>query len=456
MSTAQPVPADGTADTPPPNILRRAIAASAMGNFTEWFDYGVYSVVTLYITKALTPGTSIAITLGGFAISFLIRPLGGFIWGPVGDRVGRRRVLATTILLMAGSTFCVGLIPTYKSIGFWSIVILYLLRMIQGFSTGGEYGGAATFMAEYAPDKRRGFMGSFLEFGTLSGFALGSLITLVLQLSTGDQFMQSWGWRIPFFVALPLGLIGLYLRSRLEDTPVYRDLEARGETEEKATTALAKVITGYWRPILVMSGLVIALNVVDYTLLTYTPTYVQEQLHLSSTEALVLASVGQLFMMCFLPLSGHISDRVGRRPMWLFSMVGLFVVAIPMYLLMPVNFGLTIVAFIVMGLLFVPQLSTISATFPAFFPAPVRYAGFAIAYNVATSIFGGTASSVNNALIDATGIKIFPAFYMMASCVVGIVAWFFMKETAGASLRGSKVPEADRSKTGKFRPAKAA
>jgi len=427
-----------------------------MGNFTEWFDYGVYSVVTLYITKALTPGTSIAITLGGFAISFLIRPLGGFIWGPVGDRVGRRRVLATTILLMAGSTFCVGLIPTYKSIGFWSIVILYLLRMIQGFSTGGEYGGAATFMAEYAPDKRRGFMGSFLEFGTLSGFALGSLITLVLQLSTGDQFMQSWGWRIPFFVALPLGLIGLYLRSRLEDTPVYRDLEARGETEEKATTALAKVITGYWRPILVMSGLVIALNVVDYTLLTYTPTYVQEQLHLSSTEALVLASVGQLFMMCFLPLSGHISDRVGRRPMWLFSMVGLFVVAIPMYLLMPVNFGLTIVAFIVMGLLFVPQLSTISATFPAFFPAPVRYAGFAIAYNVATSIFGGTASSVNNALIDATGIKIFPAFYMMASCVVGIVAWFFMKETAGASLRGSKVPEADRSKTGKFRPAKAA
>ena len=456
MSTAQPTSADDTADNPPPNILRRAIAASAMGNFTEWFDYGVYSVVTLYITKALTPGTSVAITLGGFAVSFLIRPLGGFIWGPIGDRIGRRRVLATTILLMAGSTFCVGLIPTYASIGFWSIVILYLLRMIQGFSTGGEYGGAATFMAEYAPDRRRGFMGSFLEFGTLSGFAGGSLVTLALQLSTSDSFMHSWGWRIPFFVALPLGLIGLYLRTRLEDTPVFRDLESKGETAHKATTALAKVITGYWRPILVMSGLVIALNVVDYTLLTYTPTYVQDQLHLSSTQALVLASVGQLFMMCFLPLSGHISDRVGRRPMWLFSMLGLFVVAIPMYLIMPINFGLTIVAFMVMGLLFVPQLSTISATFPAFFPTPVRYAGFAVAYNVATSIFGGTASSVNNALIDATGIKIFPAFYMMASCVVGIVAWFFMKETAGASLRGSKVPEAARSRTGKFRPAKAA
>lgn len=453
MSTAQPTPADGTAASPSPSILRRAIAASAIGNFTEWFDYGVYSVVTLYITKALTPGTSIAITLGGFAISFLIRPLGGFIWGPIGDRIGRRRVLATTILLMAGATFCVGLIPNYSSIGFWSIVVLYLLRMIQGFSTGGEYGGAATFMAEYAPDKRRGFLGSFLEFGTLSGFALGSLITLGLQLSTGDAFMQAFGWRIPFFVALPLGLVGLYLRSRLEDTPVFLDLDAKGETEQRATAALKDLFTGYWRPILVLAGLVIALNVIDYTLLTYTPTYVQSQLHMSETQALVLASVVQLFMMCFLPLSGAISDRVGRRPMWLFSMVGLFVVAIPMYLIMPINFGLSIVAFIVMGLLFVPQLSTISATFPAMFPTHVRYAGFAVAYNVSTSIFGGTASSVNNALINLTGIKIFPAFYMMASCVVGLVAWLFLKETAGASLRGSAIPEAKRSKTGKFRPA---
>ncbi|HEY9290426.1 MAG TPA: MFS transporter [Microlunatus sp.] len=456
MSSAQSVPigdgANPDKQEQPPGVIRKAIAASAVGNFTEWFDYGVYSVVTLYITQALTPGTSVAITLGGFAISFLIRPLGGFVWGPIGDRIGRRKVLATTILLMAGSTFCVGLIPTYASIGFWSIVFLYLLRMIQGFSTGGEYGGAATFMAEYAPDKKRGFLGSFLEFGTLSGFALGSLITLALQLSTGDAFMQSWGWRIPFFVALPLGLIGLYLRSKLEDTPVFRDAEAKGQTEKRATSALKDLITEYWRPILVMSGLVIALNVVNYTLLTYMPTYVQDQLDMSETQALVLASVGQLFMMLFLPLSGAISDRVGRRPMWLFSMVGLFVVAVPMYLIMPKSFGLAIVAFMVMGLLYVPQLSTISATFPAMFPTHVRYAGFAIAYNVSTSLFGGTASSVNNAMINATGISIFPAFYMMGACVVGIVAWFFMKETAGASLRGSKIPEAKRTRTGKFRP----
>jgi MHS family proline/betaine transporter-like MFS transporter len=297
-------------------------------------------------------------------------------------------------------------------------------------------------MAEYSPDRRRGFCGSFLEFGTLSGFALGSLITLGLQLGTSDAFMQSWGWRIPFFVALPLGLIGLYLRSRLEDTPVYRQLEDEGAAEHKATTALKDLIKDYWRPILTLSGLVIALNVVNYTLLSYMPTYVQTRLGLSETQALVLASVGQLFMMIFLPLSGAISDRVGRKPMWLVSMVGLFVVAIPMYLIMPINFGLAIVAFMVLGLLYVPQLSTISATFPAMFPTQVRYAGFAIGYNVATSLFGGTAPLINDAFINLTKIDIFPAFYMMAACVVGVIAWLSMKETAGASIRGTEIPEA--------------
>jgi MHS family proline/betaine transporter-like MFS transporter len=183
------------------------------------------------------------------------------------------------------------------------------------------------------------------------------------------------------------------------------------------------------------------------------PTYVRTRLGLSETQALVLASVGQLFMMCFLPLSGALSDRVGRKPMWLFSMIGLFVMAIPMYLIMPINFGLTIVAFMVLGLLYVPQLSTISATFPAMFPTQVRYAGFAIGYNVATSLFGGTAPLVNDAFISWTNIEIFPAFYMMASCVVGLIAWLSMKETAGASLKGTEIPEAPT--VGGIKPAQA-
>src|SRR5262245_25410693 len=207
-----------------PSILRRAIGASAVENTTEWFDYGVYAYATTYITAEFFPDNTAA-TLSVFAVSFVFRPLGGIILGPLGDKLGRKAVLATTILLMAGATFCIGLLPSYDSIGALAPTLLILLRVIQGFSAGGEYGGAATFMAEYSPDRRRGFFGSFLEFGTLAGFNGGAVLMLVLITALGDDAMASWGWRIPFLVAGPLGLIGMYLRSRMEDTPVFRELE---------------------------------------------------------------------------------------------------------------------------------------------------------------------------------------------------------------------------------------
>ena len=167
-----------TVDTePPPGVLRRAIAASAIGNATEWFDYGIYAYGVTYISAAIFPGDTASATLLAlmtFAVSFLVRPLGGLVWGPLGDRLGRKQVLAVTILLMSGATLCVGLVPSYATIGLWAPVLLVLLRMVQGFSTGGEYGGAATFMAEYAPCRRRGFLGSFLEVGTLAGFSFGA------------------------------------------------------------------------------------------------------------------------------------------------------------------------------------------------------------------------------------------------------------------------------------------
>jgi len=192
--------------------LRRAVAASAIGNATEWFDYGIYAYGVTYISGALFPGEAQQATLfalATFAISFLVRPLGGLFWGPLGDRLGRKSVLALTILIMAGATFFVGLIPTYASVGFWAPLALVILRIVQGFSTGGEYGGAAAFMAEYAPDKRRGFFGSFLEFGTLAGFSLGALLMLGASLLLGGDPMLNRGMRLPFLLAAPLGLVGL-------------------------------------------------------------------------------------------------------------------------------------------------------------------------------------------------------------------------------------------------------
>ena len=433
----------GHPEAVPPRVLHRAIAASALGNATEWFDYGIYAYGVAYISAALFPGEAAEATLfalATFAISFLVRPLGGIFWGPLGDRYGRKTILAFTILLMSAATVGVGLIPSYERIGLWAPALLVALRIIQGFSTGGEYGGAATFMAEYSPDDRRGFYGSFLEFGTLAGFSFGALLMLGFSLALGEQAMHDWAWRIPFFVAGPMGLVGLYLRSRMEDTPIFREIEAHHEQESGASTELRHLLVGYWRPLLTMGGLVVALNVVNYTLLSYMPTYLQRRLALTTDAALVVPIVGMLFMMVLVPFMGALSDRVGRKPLWRFSLIGLFVAVVPLYLLMATGFAGAVIGFVILGLLYVPQLATISATFPAMFPTHVRFAGFAISYNVATSMFGGTAPVFNSWLIGRTGDELMPAYVMMVACVIGAIALRRTPETAGLSLRGTHQP----------------
>ena len=424
--------------------IRKAVAASAMGNAIEWFDYGVYAVAATYIAINFFPsdnGSGLVWALATFALSFLVRPLGGMFWGPLGDRIGRKGVLALTILMMAASTFLIGCLPNAEQIGLWAPALLILLRMVQGFSTGGEYGGAATFMAEYAPDKKRGFYGSFLEFGTLGGFALGSLIVLGTSVIVGADAMGDWGWRVPFLIAGPLGLIGFYLRSKLEDTPVFQEQEAQNAAAGSGAQrgVWKELFSHYKKAMLIMAGLVIALNVVNYTLLTYMPTYLEHSVGIDPTTVLVVMFVGQFGMMLLVPFFGGLSDRVRRKPMWIFSLVGLFVFAIPLYMLMGQGLGWAIVAFILLGLLYIPQLATISATFPAFFPTHVRYAGFAITYNVATALFGGTAPMVNEALIESTGFILWPAIYMMVACVIGLIAALAMKDTTGVSIRTAPV-----------------
>ncbi|HET8601986.1 MAG TPA: MFS transporter [Segeticoccus sp.] len=432
------IPQDGEVST---SVLRRAVGASMIGNATEWYDYGVYAYLVAELSHNFFPGKySTLATLLVYAVSFVLRPLGGIIWGPLGDRIGRNKVMSMTIILMALGTFFVGVIPSYASIGIWAPVLLVFLRVVQGFSTGGEYGGAATFMAEYAPDTKRGFWGSFLEFGTLAGFSGGLIITLILRSALSDAAMTSWGWRIPFLIGLPLGLVGLYLRTRMEDTPVFRELQEKEEVESGAGTALRDLFRDYWRPIMRLFGLVVALNIADYTLLTYMPTYMQQTIGLTAQNAEIVVLIGQLVMMALIWIAGSLSDRVGRKPMWWFSLIGVFVVVIPCFWLIGRGFGWAMLGFTVMGLIFLPQLGTISATFPAMFPAHVRYAGMAISYNVATAAFGGTVAVVDEALVKATGNDLMPAFYMMAAMVVGMIALIKVPETKGRSIRGRHVP----------------
>ncbi|WP_300573139.1 MFS transporter [Phenylobacterium sp.] len=436
------VPPGSTAAVPP-GVLRRAIAASSIGNATEWFDYGIYAYGVTYISRALFPGEAAEATLfalATFAISFLIRPLGGLFWGPLGDRLGRKTVLSLTIIMMAAATFGIGLIPSFDMIGIWAPIILVVLRMVQGFSTGGEYGGAATFMAEYAPDDKRGFCGSFLEFGTLAGFSFGALLMLGFDLALDSDAMADWGWRIPFLIAAPLGMVGVYMRARIEDTPIFREIEVHGQKESGGKAELSDLFTRYWKPLLTMAGLVVALNVVNYTLLSYMPTYLQLRLGLSTDQALVVPIIGMLFMMVLTPFAGALSDKVGRKPMWWASLIGLVVMIVPMYHLMATGFVGALIGFAVLGVLYVPQLATISSTFPAMLPTQVRFAGLAIAYNVSTSLFGGTAPALSSWLISETGDTMMPAYLMIGACLVGMVALFFMIETAGRSLRGTHIP----------------
>jgi MHS family proline/betaine transporter-like MFS transporter len=216
--------------------MRRAIAACAIGNATEWFDYTTYGFLAIILGGVFFPSENPTVSLlSSFAVfgaAFVARPLGGFFFGPLGDKFGRQRILATTILLMAGATFAAGLLPGYAAVGIWAPILLVFLRLLQGFSAGGEYGGASTFMAEFAPDDRRGFWTSWLEFGSLAGYFMGAGLATLLTVTLSDGVMSSWGWRIPFLIAGPLGVIGLYLRLKLQDTPVFTALEEAGEVEE--------------------------------------------------------------------------------------------------------------------------------------------------------------------------------------------------------------------------------
>jgi len=303
-----------------------------MGNCIEWFDFGVFSagVMTTIIGTVFFPHDSVgSATLKSFALiaaAFVIRPFGGMVFGPLGDRLGRQRVLATPIILMSGSTFVIGVLPGYGTIGFAAPILLLLVRLVQGFSTGGEYGGAATFIAEYAPTKRRGVLGSFLEFGTLWGYILGSGLVLIVNLLLGETRMHAWGWRIPFLLALPLGLVGLYVRLKLEDTPAFKEIDKSGH---KSGSPLKETLTRHWRMILNLIGIVILLNVADYLVLTYMPTYLQGVLKISDAEA-NLASVGvMLLMMLVIAPVGMLSDRVGRKPVMLATAIGYLLLAWP-------------------------------------------------------------------------------------------------------------------------------
>ncbi|WP_329329016.1 glycine betaine/L-proline transporter ProP [Streptomyces luteogriseus] len=424
-----------------PALVRRAVKAAALGNAMEWFDFGVYSYIAVTLGKVFFPSgnptAQLLSTFGAFAAAFLVRPLGGMVFGPLGDRVGRQKVLALTMIMMAAGTFAIGLIPSYATIGVGAPILLLVARLVQGFSTGGEYAGASTFIAEYAPDKRRGFLGSWLEFGTLAGYIGGAgLVTIMTALLSTDD-LTSWGWRIPFLIAGPMGIIGLYLRLRLEETPAFA-AEAEKAENNRPKTPLREMVTGQWRALLLCVGLVLVFNVTDYMLLSYMPSYLTGQLHYDETHGLLVVLGVMAVMMIVQPFAGALTDRVGRRPVIATGCAGFLLLSVPALLLIREGSLLAVALGMgALGMLLVCFTASMPSALPALFPTKVRYGSLSIGFNVSVSLFGGTTPLVVTALIGATGNMMMPAYYMMAAAVIGGFAVWRMAESAGRPLPGS-------------------
>jgi MFS transporter, MHS family, proline/betaine transporter len=441
----------------PPNItvtdtavMRRAVGAAAVGNITEWFDFGVYAYLATTIEANFFPPDNPTLaqvgTFAGFAVSFLVRPLGGLFFGPLGDRIGRTRVLSITVILMAIGTFLLGFIPPYSAIGIWAPILLVLCRVIQGFSTGGEYAGAMTFIAEYSPDKRRGYFGSFLECGTFIGYALGATVATVIPLISSPEFAATWAWRIPFFIALPLGIVGVYLRTRLEETPAFQTLLSESEEREgtQAGAGIKMLFVKYWPAMLTAGGIVVAWNITNYMLTSYMPTFLEKNVTdaggkaIDTTTSELLQIVILWVAVLVIPVLGNFSDRVGRKPLMLTGAIGLVVLAFPMiYILTLGSVPLVAVGLGVMAILLILFSSTSPSTLPALFPTEIRYGGLSISFNIFVSAFAGTTSLIMSALVPTTGWAYWPAVYLIFGGVVGLVVLIKLKEPAGRPLMGS-------------------
>ncbi|KUI11466.1 MFS transporter [Mycobacterium sp. GA-1285] len=419
-----------------PSDVRKAVTGASIGNAVEWFDFAIYGFLATFIAANFFPaGNDTAALLNTFAIfaaAFFVRPLGGFVFGPLGDKLGRQRVLALVILLMSGATVLIGVLPTYASIGVAAPLLLLLLRCLQGFSAGGEYGGGAVYLAEFASERRRGLTITFMVWSGVLGFLLGSITVTLLQALQPTEAMESYGWRIPFLIAGPLGLVGLYIRLRLDDTPHFAELSA---TDRVAESPLREAFTTSWRPILQVIGMFIVFNVGYYVVFTFLPTYFIKTLEFSKTDAFLSITLASLIaLILILPLAA-LSDRIGRRPMLVAGSVAFAVLGYPLFLLL--NSGSLVAAIAAHCGLAVIESIYVSAAVSAgveLFATTVRYSGFSIGYNICVAGFGGTTPYVVTWLTAETGNNVAPAWYLIVAAVVSLATIITLRESARRPL----------------------
>jgi MHS family proline/betaine transporter-like MFS transporter len=411
--------------------LRKVILAAGTGHFVEWFDFGLYgTLATIISVNFFQQGNAQAALLSAFAVfgaGFVMRPLGGLFWGSLGDRVGRKATLSTVILVTSGATVVMGLLPTYDMVGLWAPILLVIVRLVQGFAAGGESSGATTLLAEYAPSNRRGFVTSFVDVFGFAAFVVGAGLVLLFTTVLGPDALNQWGWRALFLLALPLGLVGVYLRLKLEDTPEFQALQNKGDVSK---SPLRTSLRTSWRALLFCVGFVVIKAVGHWILQTFMPSYLQTDLGFSQPVSYAVTVSGLLVIAILVPFMGLLSDKIGRKPVMIAGCAGFIVLTYPALMLMGSgNILAATLAMILLGLFMAAYDGASSAAMAELFPTNIRYGSMAIAYNLSVAVFGGITPYFATFLIVSSGNRFAPAFYVMAAAAVTLIVVLRARET---------------------------
>jgi metabolite-proton symporter len=429
--------------SPAPKSIVKIVGASMIGTTIEWYDFFLYgSAAALVFNKLFFPSadplTGTLLAFATYAIGFMARPLGGLVFGHFGDKIGRKKLLVLSLLLMGGATFAIGLLPTYATIGAAAPVLLTLLRLVQGFALGGEWGGAVLIVSEHGDPERRGFWASWPQAGVPCGNLLATAVLAVLAAVQSDAAFLSWGWRVPFLLSGVLVVIGLWIRLSVTESPVFLEAQRKAELEDKAAPVKAPILVvlrDHWREVLIAMGARMGENVSYYVITAFILVYITGPLGLPKSLGLNAVLIASAVHFGSIPLWGALSDRIGRRPVYLFGAVGMAVWVFVFFQLLdtksfgPIVLGAT-VGLVLHGAMYGPQ----AAFFSELFGTKVRYSGASIGYQLASIFAGALAPLIATALLKAYGSTVPVALYVLGTCVLTIVAVVLSRETKGVSL----------------------
>ena len=409
--------------------LRKIIIAGMISNGLEWYDFALYAFTALTISKQFFPADAnghLLATFAIFAVGFIARPFGGVFFGVIGDKMGRRTALVLSIFMMAVPTGCIGLLPTYAQIGIAAPCLLILMRILQGLSLGGAFSGSMTFLVEHAPPRRRGLMGSASVASLVIGFLVGSIVAWIFTLIlTPDQY-ESWGWRVPFLLGIPIGFIGLYIRNHCEESPTYETAKRNGTLSD---SPVRDVLRNERMHIAQAVGVYISVTMPFYLAAAYFITFTEHNLGRSKEEALLLNSVNMLILFVLAPLSAWLSDRLGRRKVLSTVAVALLLFSYPIFTLMlQPGFASILIAQALFSVIVGAYIGPVPALLVEIFPTRVRYSGMSLSYNICAALFGGTTPMVCEWLMTATGNSYSIAYYVMLCAVVSLVSLYFYKD----------------------------